>query len=74
MVENGPGGYHYLGPVKAFARRQALTSLGREQRRQALQCLLRHYLADGSADTSDVRAVRAPTARCSSSSPWTPVK
>ncbi|WP_327237843.1 AfsR/SARP family transcriptional regulator [Streptomyces sp. NBC_01317] len=58
VVETGPGGYHYLGLVKAFARRQALDGLGRARLGQALRRLLRHYLADGSADPSDVRAVR----------------
>jgi DNA-binding SARP family transcriptional activator len=58
VVETGPGGYHYLGLVKAFARRQALDGLGREQCRRALRRLLRHYLEDGTADPADVRAVR----------------
>ncbi|MFJ2647979.1 BTAD domain-containing putative transcriptional regulator [Streptomyces sp. NPDC087420] len=58
VVETGPGGYHYLGLVKAFARRQALAGLGRAQLARALRRLLRHYPADGSAATSDVRAVR----------------
>ncbi|MYV53675.1 AfsR family transcriptional regulator, partial [Streptomyces sp. SID3212] len=69
VVETGPGGYHYLGLVKAFARRQALDELGRVRLGQALRRLLRHYLSDGSADPSDIRAVRAQAAALQDAAP-----
>jgi hypothetical protein len=45
VVETGENGdYHFLGLVKAFARRQALHGLGQEHCQQALHRLLRHCL------------------------------
>ncbi|QIQ06104.1 AfsR/SARP family transcriptional regulator [Streptomyces liangshanensis] len=70
VVETGPGGYRYLGLVKAYARRQAPAGPGRER---ALRRLLRHYLADGlvggSADPADVRAVRDQVAALTQAAP-----
>ncbi|MCX4231581.1 AfsR/SARP family transcriptional regulator [Streptomyces ortus] len=59
VVETGENGdYHFLGLVKAFARRQALNGLGHEHCQQALHRLLRHCLTGKNAvGERDLRAV-----------------
>ncbi|MEU3297882.1 BTAD domain-containing putative transcriptional regulator [Streptomyces longwoodensis] len=59
VVETGENGaYHFLGLVKAFARRQALNGLGYEHCQQALHRLLRHCLTRRNAvDEEDLRAI-----------------
>ncbi|MFI8219784.1 BTAD domain-containing putative transcriptional regulator [Streptomyces sp. NPDC085932] len=59
VVEIGEdGAYHFLGLVKAFARRQALNGLGHEHCQQALHRLLRHCLTDThTVGEEDLRAV-----------------
>ncbi|MEU8452887.1 AfsR/SARP family transcriptional regulator [Streptomyces griseoaurantiacus] len=52
------GDYHFLGLVKAFARRQALNGLGHERCQQALHRLLRHCLTvEHTVGEEDLRAV-----------------
>ncbi|MEV7081622.1 AfsR/SARP family transcriptional regulator [Streptomyces sp. NPDC093516] len=54
----GNGDYHFLGLVKAFARRQALNGLGHEHCQQALHRLLRHCLTgETTVSEEDLRAV-----------------
>jgi hypothetical protein len=59
VVEIGENGdYHFLGLVKAFARRQALNGLGHEHCQQALHRLLRHCLTGkNTVGEEDLRAV-----------------
>ncbi|MFJ6392443.1 BTAD domain-containing putative transcriptional regulator [Streptomyces sp. NPDC091972] len=59
VVETGANGdYHFLGLVKAFARRQALNGMGHEHCQQALHRLLRHCLAgESTVGDEDLRAV-----------------
>ncbi|MDQ0787854.1 DNA-binding SARP family transcriptional activator [Streptomyces sp. B3I8] len=59
VVETGANGdYHFLGLVKAFARRQALNGLGHEHCQQALHRLLRHCLTvKDTVGDEDLRAV-----------------
>ncbi|MGC5041452.1 AfsR/SARP family transcriptional regulator [Streptomyces sp. DT73] len=59
VVETGENGdYHFLGLVKAFARRQALHGLGQEHCQQALHRLLRHCLTvRNTVGEEDLRAV-----------------
>lgn len=59
VVEAGENGdYHFLGLVKAFARRQALNGLGHEHCQQALHRLLRHCLTGkNTVSEEDLRAV-----------------
>ncbi|WP_368039378.1 BTAD domain-containing putative transcriptional regulator [Streptomyces sp. 8P21H-1] len=59
VVEIGENGdYHFLGLVKAFARRQALNGLGHEHCQQALHRLLRHCLTGkNTVGEKDLRAV-----------------
>lgn len=59
VVETGENGaYHFLGLVKAFARRQALDGLGHEHCQQALHRLLRHCLTSRNAvGEEDLRAI-----------------
>ncbi|MFC8360732.1 BTAD domain-containing putative transcriptional regulator [Streptomyces griseorubiginosus] len=59
VVEIGENGdYHFLGLVKAFARRQALNGLGHEHCQHALHRLLRHCLTGkNTVGEEDLRAV-----------------
>jgi hypothetical protein len=59
VVETGANGdYHFLGLVKAFARRQALNGKGQEHCQRALLRLLRHCLSrEDAVDEADLRAV-----------------
>ncbi|MEU3290404.1 winged helix-turn-helix domain-containing protein [Streptomyces longwoodensis] len=59
VVETGENGaYHFLGLVKAFARRQALDGLGHEHCQQALHRLLRHCLTSRNVvGEEDLRAI-----------------